>query len=279
MSSIESRSAPIVVVKDLNKRFEERRGMFGRTSTVVEAVSGLSFSIAAGGSVALVGESGSGKTTTARILVGLEPPTSGSVSVDGLQVTGIQGVRMRRKLAGRIQMVFQDPYVSLDPRQSVRRMLDEVLRVGTDLGPEDRKTRIGDLIESVGLPARSLTALPRELSGGQRQRAAIARALAVRPRVLVLDEAVSALDTSVQAQILNLLDELRDEFSLAYLVITHDLAVARQIADEALVMRRGEVIETGPVDDLLHSPKEPYTQALIDSIPHVGMDLSRSDHP
>ncbi|OJU94677.1 MAG: ABC transporter ATP-binding protein [Solirubrobacterales bacterium 67-14] len=253
--------------------------MFGRTSTVVEAVSGLSFSIAAGGSVALVGESGSGKTTTARILVGLEPPTSGSVSVDGLQVTGIQGVRMRRKLAGRIQMVFQDPYVSLDPRQSVRRMLDEVLRVGTDLGPEDRKTRIGDLIESVGLPARSLTALPRELSGGQRQRAAIARALAVRPRVLVLDEAVSALDTSVQAQILNLLDELRDEFSLAYLVITHDLAVARQIADEALVMRRGEVIETGPVDDLLHSPKEPYTQALIDSIPHVGMDLSRSDHP
>ncbi|MBS1882227.1 MAG: ABC transporter ATP-binding protein [Actinobacteria bacterium] len=275
MSSTEA-TAPIVAVEGLGKRFEQRRSLFRRSpATAVEAVRDLSFGIPAGGSLALVGESGSGKTTTARIVVGLESASAGTVKVAGHTVGAGAKVAVRRKLAGQIQMVFQDPYVSLDPRQSVRRMLDEILRFHTDLAPDPRKHRIEELVESVGLPARSLAALPRELSGGQRQRAAIARALASRPQVLVLDEAVSALDTSVQAQILNLLRELRELHALSYLVITHDLAVARQIADEAVVMHNGSAVETGPVDELLRAPKAAYTQELLRCVPRAGMELPR----
>ncbi len=266
----------VVVVDGLSKRFDEHRGWFRRRPAAgVEAVTDLSFEIPRGGSLALVGESGSGKTTTARMIVGLEPPTSGEARVAGQPVAKSSGAAQRKELARKVQMVFQDPYMSLDPRQTVRRMLDEVLSFHTERPSEERAKRIEELVESVGLPKRSLGALPRELSGGQRQRAAIARALASEPEILVLDEAVSALDTSVQAQILNLLAELRTSFSLTYLVISHDLAVARQIADRVVVMYRGAAVETGTVDEVLQNPRHPYTQQLLRSVPHAGMELPR----
>jgi oligopeptide/dipeptide ABC transporter ATP-binding protein len=172
-------------------------------------------------------------------------------------------------------MVFQDPYLSLDPRQSVRKMLDEVLRLHTDLDESGRASRIAALLDDVGLSASKQRSFPSELSGGQRQRAAIARALASDPRVLILDEAVSALDTSVQAQILNLFDELRGSRGLTYVVISHDLAVVRYLADRVIVMYRGTAVEEGPVGDVLSSPAHPYTVQLLDCVPRPGMHLTR----
>jgi oligopeptide/dipeptide ABC transporter ATP-binding protein len=267
---------PIVVAEHLSKRFDERRRLLrGPRDAGVEAVIDLSFEIPRGGSLALVGESGSGKTTTARMIVGLETPTSGEARIDGEVVGRDTSPAGRRELARKIQMVFQDPYVSLDPRQTVRRMLDEVVKFHTERPDAERARRIEQLVDSVGLPKRSLASLPRELSGGQRQRAAIARALASDPEVLVLDEAVSALDTSVQAQILNLLRSLRSELSLSYLVIAHDLAVARNVSDRIVVMYRGVAVETGTVDEILERPRHPYTQELLRSVPRAGMELPR----
>jgi peptide/nickel transport system ATP-binding protein len=269
---------PIVVAEHLSKRFDERRRWLSRgPRESLEAVTDLSFEIPRGGSLALVGESGSGKTTTARMVVGLESPTSGSVRVADETVGDDTSPARRRELARKIQMVFQDPYMSLDPRQTVRRMLDEVLMFHTERAGADRAKRIEELVDSVGLPKRALAALPRELSGGQRQRAAIARALASDPEVVVLDEAVSALDTSVQAQILNLLRELRAELSLSYLVISHDLAVARNISDRIIVMYRGAAVERGTVDEILEQPRHPYTQELLRSVPRAGMELPRRE--
>jgi peptide/nickel transport system ATP-binding protein len=171
--------------------------------------------------------------------------------------------------------VFQDPYTSLDPHQSVRRALDEVQRVHFARARPERELRTRDVLDAVGLGTKEARSLPRELSGGQRQRAAIARALAAEPRILILDEAVSALDVSIQAQILNLLADLRSEFHLAYLVISHDLAVVRQIADDVLVMYRGRAVEDGPADTILRSPSHPYTQRLLESVPRPGMPLTR----
>jgi oligopeptide/dipeptide ABC transporter ATP-binding protein len=268
--------APIVVAEGLSKTFDGSGGLFGRAAgRGVDAVTDMSFAIPAGGSLALVGESGSGKTTTARMIVGLEAPTAGRALVDGTPVPARPSLKERRSLARLVQMVFQDPYVSLDPRQSVRRMLDEVISFHTDREKAARSARVVELVEQVGLPASALDAMPRELSGGQRQRAAIARALAPDPRVLVLDEAVSALDTSVQAQILNLFADLRKRLELTYLVISHDLAVARQISDEIVVMYRGAAVETGRIDDVLRDPRHPYTRELLDSIPRPGMPLRR----
>jgi peptide/nickel transport system ATP-binding protein len=271
-----SERPPIVVAEGLSKHFAGSGGIFGRgAGRGVDAVTEMSFAIGAGGSLALVGESGSGKTTTARMIVGLEAPTAGRALLDGGPVPARPSVKERRALAGLVQMVFQDPYVSLDPRQSVRRMLDEVIAFHTERDKGTRSARVTELVEQVGLPSSALDAMPRELSGGQRQRAAIARALAPDPRVLVLDEAVSALDTSVQAQILNLFADLRERLELTYLVISHDLAVARQISDEIVVMYRGAAVETGRIDDVLRDPRHPYTRELIDSIPRPGMLLRR----
>ncbi len=273
---ISAEPAPIVAAENLSKRFGDASGLpWRKPGEGVQAVAELSFEIPVGGSLALVGESGSGKTTTARMIVGLETPTSGSVRVAGNVVDGRLGTRGRRELAGVIQMVFQDPYASLDPRQSIRRMLDEVLHVHTDLARDTRARRILELTDSVGLSGRAATALPRERSGGQRQRAAVARALASEPRVLILDEAVSALDTSVQAQILNLFGDLRKRLSLSYLVISHDLAVARQLSDDVIVMYRGVAVEAGPIDSVLGNPSHPYTQELLRSVPHAGMQFPR----
>ncbi|MFD8641356.1 ABC transporter ATP-binding protein [Streptomyces zaomyceticus] len=236
-----------------------------------KAVDGVSFTLPPGGSLALVGESGSGKTTTVRMIVGLERADGGTVRLDGRDRTArARGRAERLARAREIQMVFQDPYLSLDPRVTVNDCLDEVLRLHTGLDGSARRRRVAELLDQVGLGAREAAALPRGLSGGQRQRVAIARALAVEPRVLVLDEAVAALDVSIQAQILELLREIRAGAGIGYLFVTHDLAVVRHIADEVLVLRSGEVMESGPVDRVLDAPEHPYTRLLLNSVPRRG---------
>ncbi|MFJ7125528.1 ABC transporter ATP-binding protein [Streptomyces sp. NPDC098101] len=237
----------------------------------VRAVDDVSFTLPEGGSLGIVGESGSGKTTTARIVVGLERVDAGEVRVRGrARDTRSRGRARRLARAREVQMVFQDPYLSLDPRTSVEGVLRETLRLhfpGTD---HDRRVR--ELLDQVGLGTRAADARPRQLSGGQRQRVAIARALAVEPAVLVLDEAVAALDVSVQAQILNLLADIREETRVGYLFITHDLGVVRCVTDEIVVMRRGAVVEAGPTAEVLAAPRHPYTRLLLESVPRPGWD-------
>ena len=250
------------------------RKTYATGGTGVRAVDGVSFTLPAGGSVGLVGESGSGKTTTARMLVGLEVPDSGEILVGGAPLdlrAGGRAARLARAKA--VQIVFQDPYLSLDPRIRVGECIDGVLRLHTDLDAAGRAARVVELLEQVGLGEREAGALPRRLSGGQRQRAAIARALAVQPRVLVLDEAVSALDVSVQAQVLNLLDDIRRATGVGLVFVSHDLAVVRYVCDEVLVMRRGIVVEQRPTRDVLDSPEHPYTRLLLSSVPRPGWDL------
>ncbi|MET3984362.1 oligopeptide transport system ATP-binding protein [Streptomyces sp. PvR034] len=240
----------------------------------VRAVDDVSFTLAAGRSLGIVGESGSGKTTTARIVVGLERADSGRVLINGRDRDGHRrGAAARLARAREVQMVFQDPFLSLDPRTTVGAALRESLRLhfpGTD-----HARRIAELLEQVGLGAREADALPRQLSGGQRQRVAIARALAVEPAVLVLDEAVAALDVSVQAQILNLLFDIRAETGIGYLFITHDLGVVRCVSDDVIVMRRGRIVEAGPTAQVLADPQHPYTRLLLESVPRPGWDPRR----
>ncbi|MFD9649074.1 ABC transporter ATP-binding protein [Streptomyces sp. NPDC059082] len=249
-----------LIVEGLRKRYGDHT-----------AVDGVSFALAPGSSLALVGESGSGKTTTVRMLVGLERPDDGTVRLDGRdRSTRPRGRAERLARAREIQMCFHYPYQSLDQPRFVSGCLDEVLRLHTDLGPAGRRTRVSELLDQVGLGAREASARPRGLSGGQRQRVAIARALAVEPRVLVLDEAVAALDVSIQAQILELLGTIRRASGIGYLFVTHDLAVVRHIADEVLVLKSGQVVETGPAGRVLDAPEHPYTRLLLDSVPRRG---------
>ena len=243
-------------------------------ATLVRAVHDVSFRVDAGGSVGLVGESGSGKSTTARLLVGLERPDAGEVVIQGRPLAFDARRRSERLARARaVQIVFQDPYLSLDPRVTVDDCLDAVLRLHTRLDRSSRARRIAELLDQVGLGAREAAALPRALSGGQRQRVAIARALAVAPSVLVLDEAVSALDVSVQAQVLNLLADIRRETGIGLVFVSHDLAVVRYVCDEALVLHRGRVVEQGPTAQLLSDPQHPYTKLLLSSLPRPGWDL------
>ncbi|MFE3148428.1 MULTISPECIES: ABC transporter ATP-binding protein [unclassified Streptomyces] len=246
-----------------------------RTFGTVRAVDDVSFALSEGGSLGIVGESGSGKTTTARIVVGLEPADEGEVLVRGRSRAGRErgagrGRARRLARAREVQMVFQDPYLSLDPRTSVEDVLRETL--GLHFPERDPKKRIRELLDQVGLGTRAADARPRQLSGGQRQRVAIARALAVEPAVLVLDEAVAALDVSVQAQILNLLADIREETAVGYLFITHDLGVVRCVTDDIVVMRHGAIVEAGPTAEVLAAPQHPYTRLLLESVPRPGWD-------
>jgi len=267
-------SPPIVSVNQLRKVYSVRSGLGKRVDMV--AVDGVSFDLAPGGSLGIVGESGSGKTTIARILVGLERATSGQITIAGHRHTeGRVGDRERRRRGQAIQIVFQDPFTSLDPRQSVAGALDEALRIKGGSTPVSRRARMAQLLSQVGLDQAFERAHPRALSGGQRQRVAIARALAVEPSVLVLDEPTSALDVSIQAQVLELLIAIRRETGIAYLFISHDLAVVRHVTDRVLVMREGKVVEEGSTADVLHAPKQPYTQLLLDSIPRSGWTPKR----
>ncbi|MEV2253758.1 ATP-binding cassette domain-containing protein [Streptomyces sp. NPDC050147] len=237
------------------------------------AVDDVSLALTPGACLAVVGESGSGKTTTARMLAGLETPTAGTIRWAGQDRPGA-GRRARaaerRQFARDVQMVFQDPYASLDRHQRVGDCVGEVLALHTDLRGAALAGRVSELLGQVGLGAQQARSLPRALSGGQRQRVAIARALAVRPRVLVLDEAVAALDVSVQAQIISLLRDIREQTGIAYLFITHDLGIVRHICDDIVVMHRGRIVERGTTTAVLGSPQHPYTVELLESVPRRG---------
>ena len=240
------------------------------------AVDDVSFDIAEGGSLAIVGESGSGKTTIARMLVGLERPTAGAITFAGCDRTHSAKSNTDRKTRSHeMQLVFQDPYTSLDPRQTAEATIDEVLRLHHGWPAGRRRARVAELTELVGLDTRQARALPRSLSNGQRQRAAIARALAAEPAILILDESVAALDVSIQAQVLNLLADIRDETAVSYILISHDLAVVRQLTDEAIVLYRGEVVERGRTAQILDDPQHSYTQRLRASVPRPGWKPAR----
>jgi ABC-type glutathione transport system ATPase component len=251
---------PVLEVAGLRKEFGE-----------LVAVDDVSFSVPQATSLAIVGESGSGKTTIARMIVGLERPTAGSITACGADRSApARSARDRRRRGGEVQIVFQDPYTSLDPRQTAEATIDEVLRLHHGWARDRRRARIAELTELVGLDGRQARALPRALSGGQRQRVAIARALAAEPRVLILDESVAALDVSIQAQVLNLLADIRDSTGVTYVLISHDLAVVRQLTDDVIVLHRGVVVERGATASVLDDPQHEYTKRLRASVPRPG---------
>jgi ABC-type glutathione transport system ATPase component len=258
----------VVQATNLRKVFNVRSGAIAGE---IVAVDDVSFSVPANGSLAIVGESGSGKTTVARMLVGLTPPTAGTITVAGHDRSRHTRRASDRRARGReMQIVFQDPYTSLDRRQRVSACLAEVVQLHFELDRRQVADRVSELADMVGLGPRELEARPGQLSGGQQQRVAIARALAASPDVLILDESVSALDVSIQAQILNLLMDIRESRAVTYIVISHDLAVVRQITEDVIVMKDGQVIEAGRTGDVIDSPSEPYTKLLRASVPRPG---------
>ncbi|MDH4147757.1 MAG: dipeptide ABC transporter ATP-binding protein [Acidimicrobiia bacterium] len=256
-------ATPVLEAVGLVKEFPIRSGLFRRQTGTVHAVSGVSLSVAAGRTVALVGESGCGKSTTGRMLVRLLAPTAGEVRFLGRDLVSLSRAEFRA-VRPRIQFVFQDPYASLNPRMTVASIIGEPIRIN---GTGDVTTRVRDLMAQVGLNPEHANRFPHEFSGGQRQRIGIARALATDPQVLVLDEPVSALDVSIQAGVINLLEDLQDRLGLAYVFISHDLGVVRHISDEVAVMYLGKVVERGPADDVYERPAHPYTQALLSAVP------------
>ena len=255
---------PIVEVRDLCKTFAVKHA--GGVSTL-HALSGVNFDIMRGETLGLVGESGSGKTTAGRILVGLIPATSGTVSLFGHSITGPDGRAQLASVRSRLQFVFQDPFASLNPRMRIGNAIAEPLDIAGTLSRKDRNDRVAELLELVGLPKNSVERYPHEFSGGQRQRIGIARALALDPALVVLDEPVSALDVSIQAQIIRLLTDLRARLDLSYIFIAHDLAVVRQVADRVAVMYLGVIVESGTNDDVYERAMHPYTQALLSAVP------------
>jgi ABC-type glutathione transport system ATPase component len=265
----ETGNAPVLQAVGLRKEFGE-----------LVAVDDVSFDLPPGRSLAIVGESGSGKTTIARMIVGLERPTNGTIAACGHDRSRpARSTRDRRRRGREVQIVFQDPYTSLDPRQDAEATIDEVLRLHRGWPAARRRARTAELIDLVGLDTRQSRALPRSLSGGQRQRVAIARALAAQPDILILDESVAALDVSIQAQVLNLLADIRDQTHVSYILISHDLAVVRQLTDQAIVLHRGKVVERGPTAQVLDDPQHPYTQRLRASVPRPGWKPRRRGQP
>jgi oligopeptide/dipeptide ABC transporter ATP-binding protein len=258
---------PLLRVRDLVRHFPVRRGMFGRARGVIRAVDGVSFDVGRGETLGLVGESGSGKTTTGRTLLRLIEPTAGRIEFDGRDVVAM-GARDLRAIRRRAQIVFQDPFGSLNPRLTVGAAIREVLDVH-GLARANRPRRVDELLDIVGLRPEHARRYPHEFSGGQRQRVGIARALAVEPDFIVCDEPVSALDVSVQAQVLNLLRSLQHRFGIAYLFIAHDLAVVRHMSDRIAVMYLGRIVETGPARAVVAEPLHPYTKALLSAVPDL----------
>ena len=256
----------LVQVRDLKKHFPIRRGVLRRQVGAVQAVDGLTFDIHEGETLGLVGESGSGKSTTGRALLRLVRPTAGSVAFDGdeLSSLGAEALRARRR---EMQMIFQDPYASLNPRMTIGAIVREPLDIHEIGDAAGRDRRVDELLERVGLSRAARDRYPHEFSGGQRQRIGIARALSTEPRFIVADEAISALDVSIQAQIVNLLQDLADELGLTYLFIAHDLTMVRHISDRVAVMYLGRIVELGTRDDVFERPLHPYTRALLDAVP------------
>jgi oligopeptide/dipeptide ABC transporter ATP-binding protein len=253
---------PLLEARNLTKHFPLKRGLFGGVGGAVRAVDDISFTIESGRTLGVVGESGCGKTTTAKLVLQLETPTAGEIRFDGRVLEGLEGDDLRAYRRS-VQAVFQDPFASLDPRMRVGEIIAEPVVTNERLPKDALQRRIGHLLDVVGLPARSATLFPHEFSGGQRQRIAIARALALSPRIVVLDEPVSALDVSIRAQILNLLRDLQRELGLAYLFIAHDLAAVAHMSHVIAVMYLGKIVETGDARTIAQDPKHPYTKALF----------------
>ncbi|MDN6428437.1 MAG: ATP-binding cassette domain-containing protein [Propionibacterium sp.] len=255
---------PLLRVRNLVKTFPAR----SRHADPVLAVQDVSFDVPRGGTLAIVGESGSGKSTTGRAVLRLHEPTSGTVEFDGTDLLALDAPAMRAMRA-RLQIVFQDTYATLDPRWVVGRLLAEPLRLHTDMDRRQVRERIAEVLTMVGLDPDSAQRFPHEFSGGQRQRIGIARALLLNPELVVCDEAVSALDVSVQAQVLELMKDLQEELGLTYIFISHDLSVVESFADHVLVMSHGRVVEQGTTEDVFGNPRHPYTQALLAAVPAV----------
>ncbi|MFP1752552.1 ATP-binding cassette domain-containing protein [Lonsdalea quercina] len=254
----------------LSRVFRLNRGIFTKPGEI-RAVNDVSLRIRRGETLGLVGESGCGKSTLAKMLLGLLPPTSGNVLIEGREIDAGD----RKALASRIQPIFQDPYSSLNPRRTVADIVEVALRLHNMGTPEERKTRVKEMLDVVGMPARALQQYPGQLSGGQRQRVAIARALIMRPAILICDEPTSALDVSVQAQILNLLLALKQEFGLTYLFISHNLSVVEHLVDHVAVMQKGTIVEQGTREQIFRSPQHPYTKTLLASVltPEPGLGI------
>lgn len=263
---------PLLELRDVSRHFTVRRGFFDPTPLTLKAVDGVSLTVEKGETLGLVGESGCGKSTLARLVVRLLEPTGGDILLDGSSLLAPDAASQVNR-PGRLQMVFQDPFSSLDPRMSVGRSMAEPLTTSGRFSAPQRRERVAAMLDRVGLRPEHTSRYPHEFSGGQRQRIAVARALISNPDLVVCDEAVSSLDASVQAQVLNLLRDLQDELGLAYLFISHDLGVVGHMSDRMAVMYLGRVVEYGPRDALLHTPAHPYTRALLAAAP--GRDPSR----
>ncbi len=266
---------PMLEVTDLQKHFPVRKGLFGRVTGQVHAVDGVSFTIAAGETLGLVGESGCGKTTVGRTVLRLLEPTTGTIRLDGDDITAL-GNRELRPYRRRMQIIFQDPFSSLDPRMSAADIVGELLGVHEVAKGAERRDRVRALFERVGLRADQLDNYPHEFSGGQRQRLSIARALSLNPELIVCDEPVSALDVSIQAQVINLLMDLQAEFGLSYLFIAHDLAVVEHLSDRVAVMYLGRIVEFADKRTLFENPQHPYTESLLDAVPVPDPSRARS---
>ncbi|SEC45733.1 dipeptide ABC transporter ATP-binding protein [Paenibacillus sp. GP183] len=267
-------SDTLLQVEGLKKYFPIRNGVFGRIQGHVKAVDDITFSVGRGETFGLVGESGCGKSTTGRTLLRLQEPTEGRVVFDGQDITKLSQQEMR-KWRRDMQIVFQDPFASLNPRHNVKRILEEPLLVHGMGNARERNARIRQLMDVVGLTQSYLHRYPHQFSGGQRQRIGIARALALNPKLIVADEPVSALDVSIQSQVINLMQDLQKEFQLTYIFIAHDLSVVKHICDRVAVMYLGRIVELGNKEQLYRDPKHPYTQALLSAVPIPDPDVKR----
>ena len=262
-------TTPLLQVRDLSKRYQLPRQSLLSAAPQVQALDGVSFSLQAGKSLGVVGESGSGKSTLARLVMALEAPSTGQVLLEGVDLHQLDASALRAARS-QLQMVFQDPYGSLDPRRTVQQTVAEPLAVLHGAPKAEQLERATEALAAVGLGAADLAKYPHEFSGGQRQRIAIARALITRPKLIVADEPVSALDVSVQAQVLNLMQDLQDRFGVTYLFISHDLAVVDLVCDDVIVLHQGKIVEQGQADQIFRAPQHAYTRRLLAAVPGVG---------